>query len=94
MLAVGVVAVIQDFLRGLLEQVEQAEAVTHPTLLLVQPGEQTLAAVVEAVDIRLPLRLLKAEAQAAQASSSSNTQHLFKLHSHSKVLASGLHLLA
>jgi hypothetical protein len=33
-------------------------------------------------------------AQAVQASSSSNTPHLFKLHSHSKVLASGLHLLA
>jgi hypothetical protein len=33
-------------------------------------------------------------AQAAQASSSSNTKHLLNPYSHSKVLASGLHLLA
>ena len=32
--------------------------------------------------------------QAAQESSSSNTQHHFNPYSHSKVLASGLHLLA
>jgi hypothetical protein len=56
---------------------------------MVMPEQPILAAAVVVVLVSAVLA-----AQAAQVSSYSNTPHLFNPYSHSKVLASGLHLLA
>jgi uncharacterized protein (DUF1697 family) len=79
------------------EPLEQAVQVAVETLeqaveiIQVQAEPQTQAAAVERLLTKVRAFYL---VQAAQASSSSNTQHLLNPYSHSKVLASGLHLLA
>jgi hypothetical protein len=50
--------------------------------------------ILEVVAVAVAALVVELPQQAVQASSSSNTPHLLNPYSHSKVLASGLHLLA
>jgi hypothetical protein len=58
-----------------------------------QPLEAQTLAVAAVAEVQTLTPTLLQE-QVVQASSSSNTKHLLNPYSHSKVLASGLHLLA
>jgi L-cystine uptake protein TcyP (sodium:dicarboxylate symporter family) len=78
-------------------QQERAEQAVAAMLALEQEIITALRVLLIQVVVEVVVRLTPHQVtavMAAQASSSSNTKHLFNLYSHSKVLASGLPLLA